>query len=59
VITFSVFGRKHSGKTTMCQELVNVLSKKGTVGYEKRTHTTIKLDPAPANGTPNPVVSSA
>jgi len=28
VITFSVFGRKHSGKTTMCQELVNVLSKK-------------------------------
>jgi len=44
VITFSVFGRKHSGKTTVCQELINVLSKHGTVGYEKRTHTTIKLD---------------
>jgi len=44
VITFSVFGRKHSGKTTVCQEVINVLSKLGTVGYEKRTHTTIKLD---------------
>jgi len=44
VITFSVFGRKHSGKTTVCQELINVLSELGTVGYEKRTHTTIKLD---------------
>ena len=44
MITFSVFGRKHSGKTTVCQELIDVLSKKGTVGYEKRTHTTIKLD---------------
>lgn len=44
MITFSVFGRKHSGKTTVCQELIDVLSKHGTVGYEKRTHTTIKLD---------------
>ena len=44
MITFSVFGRKHSGKTTACQELINVLSKLGTVGYEKHTHTTIKLD---------------
>ncbi|GEM_PF-728841 len=44
MITFSVFGRKHSGKTTVCQELINVLSELGTVGYEKRTHTTIKLD---------------
>lgn len=44
MITFSIFGRKHSGKTTACQELINVLSKLGTVGYEKHTHTTIKLD---------------
>ena len=44
MITFPVFGRKHSGKTTACQELIDVLSKLGTVGYEKHTHTTIKLD---------------
>lgn len=44
MITFSVFGRKHSGKTTVCQELINVLSEMGTLGYEKRTHTTIKLE---------------
>ncbi|WP_018962551.1 hypothetical protein [Coprothermobacter platensis] len=44
MITFSVFGRKNSGKTTVCQELINILQLYGTVAYEKHAHSSIKLE---------------
>ncbi|NPV88173.1 molybdopterin-guanine dinucleotide biosynthesis protein B [Coprothermobacteraceae bacterium] len=40
----SVFGYKHSGKTTVALLLLQQLAHLGTVGYEKRTHSEIKLD---------------
>lgn len=44
MITICVFGRKHSGKTTVCRKLIDVLQRFGTVSYEKHSHSPLKLE---------------